>query len=628
MSLYQINTGWLFAAVPLPTLNDTAFTIVFKLFLCFIASVADYYEYAYGVRTLQPLTELEVELLCFLKDRKPENGGLGKFGHFKKIVSILWPEKNSVHFFWHPWAEKMIEEACKHKYLGIIGCASSGKSDAFAVWAIINWLCSPKATLVMVTSTSLKDSRRRIWGALTKYFNYSTVHLPGRLVDSMGIIRTDDGSGKFDDRQGISLIAGEKKKEREAIGKLIGMKNNRVFLIADELPELSEAIYEAALTNLTTNPNFQMVGIGNFASVYDPLGVFVKPKNGYDSITPHDTEWETETGYCLRFDGLKSPNVLAGEDIWPKIYSNKMLREHRNTLGENTLGFWRMVRSFPCPAGSDNTIYSDADLVAAKADEKVYWLGNKIKVAAFDPSFTNGGDRAVVMIGSYGLDKNGKNVLCYDRHVILREDVTLKDKSRSFQIVQKFMELCIKEGVYPQYAAVDATAGGKPIYDIICELWSHKVLPVQFGGSASKNPVGIADYRPADELYANRVSELWYVGLEFLKSGQLKGIFKELAMEMKSRHYETVKGTRMRIKVESKVDMKARIGFSPDIADAAFIMLDLCRVRLGAKSGEGSKAKSRMVAQSNEQAEAIQDLYSNADYSDQNADLIYESSHT
>jgi hypothetical protein len=37
---------------------------------------------------------------------------------------------------------------------------------------------------------------------------------------------------------GIELIPGEKKREKEATGKIIGIKNKSVILIADELPEL------------------------------------------------------------------------------------------------------------------------------------------------------------------------------------------------------------------------------------------------------------------------------------------------------------------------------------------------------------------------------------------------------
>lgn len=55
---------------------------------------------------------------------------------------------------------------------------------------------------------------------------------------------------------------------------------------------------------------------------------------------------------------------------------------------------------------------------------------------------------------------------------------------------------------------------------------------------------------------------------------------------MKARRYETIKGGQdgLRMKVETKADMKERIMLSPDIADAGFVLLDLAR-QLGFMAG-------------------------------------------
>ena len=93
---------------------------------------------------------------------------------------------------------------------------------------------------------------------------------------------------------------------------------------------------------------------------------------------------------------------------------------------------------------------------------------------------------------------------------------------------------------------------------------------------------GISPVR-ANEKFSNRVTELWYVGVEFLRSGQLKGITPDLARELTARKYSTMSGGKL--VVEPKKDMKARMGKSPDLADAAFMLLDICRHRLGAYAG-------------------------------------------
>ena len=84
--------------------------------------------------------------------------------YFWRVCDELWnhedlPEKLMVK---HPWAEEMIRSAIEHKYLAVGGSASSGKSHTMAAWGIVNWLSQPKDTLVLMTSTTLREARKRI----------------------------------------------------------------------------------------------------------------------------------------------------------------------------------------------------------------------------------------------------------------------------------------------------------------------------------------------------------------------------------------------------------------------------------------------------------------------------------
>src|SRR6185295_11807130 len=127
--------------------------------------------YQYGIISDVPITILEAELFAFAHNPPPELGGLGKAEHFWNIVAILWPEKtldgkkNPNAFIRNPWSEKMISEACVHRTLAVLGGLNSSKSDTFAAWAIVNWLADPWGTMVLLTSTSLGDSKRRMWSS-------------------------------------------------------------------------------------------------------------------------------------------------------------------------------------------------------------------------------------------------------------------------------------------------------------------------------------------------------------------------------------------------------------------------------------------------------------------------------
>jgi hypothetical protein len=537
-------------------------------------------EYQYGRWWKKSIDQFNRELYCFRNPVAIENGGETREYHFKRIVSALWPDDGPKPFIWHPWAERMLEAACANKYLAVAGCASSGKTDFFAIWAIVNFIVAPYDTMVLVTSTTLKDSRKRIWGSIRDYWQ-AAPPLPGKLVDSVGLIRFEDGTGGTSDKCGITLIAAEKKKEKEAVGKLIGFKNKRVIVIADEMPELSESILEASASNLSLNPEFQFIGIGNPASRFDAFGILAKPKDGWQSISPMEDEWLTERGLCIRFDGEKSPNVMTGKLIYPWIVTQVKLDEAKARFGENSLAYYRMFRGYWAPTGDEDNIYSETEIITAGADKDAIWLEKPTPVAALDPAFTNGGDRTPVQFGLFGISRDGIPTLMFTHRKLLRDDVTDKKRTRTEQIVQQFREICENEGIDPYNAAYDKSGAGGPFGDVVAMAWSPEVLGVQFGGKASELPVSITDSTLSCDRYVNRVTELWFGAKELIRTGQLKGIDGELAKEMCARKYSTQKGVGLRMVVESKIDMKARTGESPDLADAAMILIELCRQRFG-----------------------------------------------
>lgn len=553
----------------------------------------------YGIEMPKGINVLEAELLAFRC-----GGDLGAPEHFRRAASILWgPDNSQKQFIWHPWADDMLEASCAHQWVALSGAASCGKTDFSAVWGIINFLSRPTGTQVICLSTTIEQSRKRIWGAICSYWANAKHRLPGKVLGKT--IRPWDGTNqRLPDDRGITLFAAEKKKEREAAAQLIGIKAPRVLVLADELPELSEAVLEASITNLSTNPYFHFMGMGNHKSIHDAFGKFSKPKGGWGAVTVDDERWETDLGVTLHFDALKHPNWIAQENLFPGVRFEKVQQALDSpALGPNSPGFWRMFRSFPCPTGEEHVLYSEADFIKFQVEEVPVWQGPITKLAALDPAFVSGGDRAVLHYAVLGVTREGVLTLCYSGYDELNEDVTLKDVPRDYQIVQQFKERCIGRGIAPNAAAFDATGAGSVLGSIIQREWSLDVLAIQFGGSASDRLVGENPAVPAKERYANRVSEIWGVGVEFLHNNQLRGMSSALQAELSARQYTLVKGNTMRIQVESKRDMKLRTGKSPDIADAAMILIDLARQRFGfgagsttapARAADWSKMMKRM----------------------------------
>ena len=504
--------------------------------------------------------------------------------YFWRLCDELWnhadlPEPLMVK---HPWAESMIQAVIKNKYVSIGGAASSGKSHTMAAWGILNWLAAPKDTLVLLTSTTLREARKRIWGSVISLLTVLD-GAPFKIRDSIGNVAYINENGTLIEKAGLSLIAAERSKTREAIGKFIGIKQKNVILIADELSELSTAILQAGLSNLSKNPSFSLVGLSNPASRWDAFGEWSEPDQGWDSIDPNtDDSWKTKWGGLYkRYDGERSPNIVAGETIYPWLPTKEKIDEDKSLLGQESRGYYRMVRAVFFDSDESDGVYTDAELVKSGAMGTIEWQGTPTPIAGCDPAFTNGGDRTILYTGYVGYDTSGQFVCQLDEALSLNDDATNKAIPRTNQIVQQIKDECKKRKIEPVDLGIDSTGAGSPLADILAAEFGDEILRVSFGGKASDKRVSSNSKLVGNELYVNRVTELWFVGKELCRTKQLYGVNNELAQEVVGRKYDMVKGATLRMKLESKPDYKNRLGKSPDLADAAIICVDVARQRHG-----------------------------------------------
>ena len=535
----------------------------------------------WGLPVAVETPEIQVARWAFAYYEEALNKGIevSRAELFWWMVEQLWGTGAKKKFIRHPWAEKMTEKACEYQYLGISGAGSTGKSDWGAMWGIINWFSDPEKTKVLVTSTTMKDAQKRIWGSIRDYYYGAKERLPGKYVHSFGQIRTSEKASDptASDKAGIELIPCSQSKEAQAIGRLIGMKAPRLIIIADELPELTDSILEAVETNLSMNPVFQMIGLGNHVSWLDPFGKFIQPEAGINSVTVEDEEWKTQRGWCLHFDGTKSPNFDYEKDVFP-IYGRKQKREH-DKLPATSIGYWRFCRSFPPQDSESGQIYSEIEIISNGGVSIPHWKGPVVKLAALDPAFTNGGDRCYGIQGVLGETVEGKMTLAVTLTKEFHEDVTDKTVPRNFQLARQFIQWCKETGVQPEDVGVDSTGGGIPFSEILMQEWSPRINRIQFGGAASDLPASATDPTPGREAYSNRVSELWYQGVYYIRASQIAHLPREIVREMCARRYQHVKGATTKIKVEAKEEMKRRLKVSPDAADSFFILLEVARIR-------------------------------------------------
>lgn len=549
--------------------------------------------------------------------------------HFMRLVSYIWdrPDSNpNFRFLWNPYAMRMLRGVSVYNNLAVAGHASSGKSDFFSVYAICRFLigeeppfpegaviddekrfAKPDNVKVFVTSTTLQESRGRIWGRIEGYWKEAArvfggeKYMEGKLVSSAGKIAHIMPDGSQNKLAGIELVAGGKGHDGEASTK-IGFKARRFIVIADELPLLTHSFYETAITNLQANKFAQFIGIGNPTSPFDPFGVVMEPKGGYATVDETMDGWETKNGYCIRFDGEKSPNVVAGREVWPGLLTLEKLEKIRADKGEKSPEYYRMVRGFLSPDGESHAIYSGAEITSTNSQAKVKtWVKTPTKVAFLDPSFSTGGDEAPVCIcnvGTYYNPLSMKNVTGIEvvETIDLMKgiDASNKEVDRNTQLVNAFHAACNKHGVEVANRGVDSTGAGDPFATLMAGVMGREFQMVSFGGSASERPVSSTDPRPGNKRFADRVSELWGVGKDLMRGGQIRGLDNATCMQMAARLYRLT--GRDVMEVESKKDMRKRTsGKSPDRADAFFGCIEIARRRLGLTPNVRAAVKAKVA---------------------------------
>lgn len=511
--------------------------------------------------------------------------------YFWRVADIWWNSGDKQRMAKHHWSELIIRTCCQNRYAAIGGAASSGKSYVLAAWALMSWMCDPSNTKILLTSTHLAGARDRIWGAVLQLID-DIPEPPCRIVDSIGLIAYFDvAKQKSYSTYGLKLVSADKKQGKRKIGKMIGGKAPRVILVADELGEISESVQEAASSNLATNPHFQMVGLSNPASKYDPFGIFATPKNGWDSVdTFNDMEWDLQIGgRYIRLDAYDSPNFQLSDDEeegYEYLPSQRTIDEALESLGATpeeaakSSGFLRMFRAVFNDSDSGETVYSISEITKAEATtDRV--MSSMANLAGLDPSFSSDGDATVLKFGTLGYDSVGQYCLKFGDAVRIYEDVTNKSEPRNVQIAKKVVAECNKRGVKPDNLAVDATGAGGPFCDILQMAFdSDNFLRVQFGGAASDKKIKNDSKVVCRDRYMNRATELFFIGKQFFLGRQIFGISSEMVKQMTSRMFKTQKGAKgLRLQVEPKKEYKARMGESPDETDASFILLEGARTR-------------------------------------------------
>lgn len=529
------------------------------------------------------------------------NKGEEKLRWFKLLVGELWPEPV---FMWDRWADLFFGALCGAKgtvervtgakieadypwweQMTSTGAAGTGKSSRAAMWILCNWMCAREHTTCMLTSTSVTALRQRIWSELIDWIQKCRYRLDGPPTGLLQIVPSDTII-RWSEKDTKSAIFGRAVDQGgsvdNAVGRIKGIHNRRVFVVTDEMTAMPEAISKACRNLDSGTIEFQFIGLGNATDYTDQHGLYSEPIGGWNSITVEDEFWLTKLGgCCVHLDGHKSPALAEPEKFHFYIGRKKLDKDARFFGGENTPDYWRECRGFWAPAGLSNTVMDASLLAQFNTRDAAIWKSGWEMGAGFDVAF-EGGDRRVLYPFRFGEFASGVKGMEFRAPIIVNIDMTQDKRFIHYGIAQAVEEACNgyqidgkAAPIPPQNLACDVTSEGAGPFGIMSASWSREIIPVEFGGGASKTPIAADRPTTWHELYGNKVTEIWYSMRRFIEGGQVRGLTDDETIRELTSRERFMKGGKTHVQPKSEMKkMKAR---SPDKADAAALAFFVLR---------------------------------------------------
>jgi hypothetical protein len=563
----------------------------------------------YGGFWRDTMHPLQIEFDCIRRGGKwlSKNGqttyGNGLFFHYKAAISILWPE-----IVWHKWNELFLQEYITHRTIGIIGPASSGKTNSAALVALIDYYPYPDQTTIICCSTTKERLEDRIWGEIKSLHRRAKERiswLPGNLIEGRLRIITDQRSAVFEGRDFRNGLVGVPCKKGESyigLGDFAGLKNKRVRLFGDEL-SLLPRVFVDAISNLDKNPDFKAVGMGNPKETTDALGVFCEPAahlggwdGGIDQLAETKT-WETRrpNGICVQLVGTDSPN-LDGKLGIPLITQEQIDRDVA-FYGLESQWFTMMNQGMmPKGQGSRRVITRQMCLKFGAMEEPLWLNQQRTRIGSLDAAFRGtGGDRCVfceIQFGPEALPMDDgalitsivnqrrdaprrKNILALIDMLIVPVN-PIDSEIPEDQIANFVRAQCMSRGIPPENFFFDAGMRSS-LVSSFARLWSPNVVPIDCGGKPSDRPVSSQITMLCKDYYSKFVTELWYSVRYVVEAGQFRGMTEDVMLEGCAREWTRVGANK--IEVETKEKMKQKTGRSPDLFDCLAVGIEGARRR-------------------------------------------------
>jgi hypothetical protein len=407
------------------------------------------------------------------------------------------------------WQVEALNEFNRNQRMAFKACKGPGKTALLSWfgWYFLATRSHPKIAATSITADNLNDN---LWPEMAKWQAKSGFLKKAFHWGKTRIVSRDHPETWFMSARTWPRAADSSQQA----DTLAGLHADNLLFIIDEAGGIPDAVMAAAEAGLATGGDTNIIMAGNPTHRDGPL---------YRACTKERDIWWVKEITSDPDDPMRTPRVSAD---WARTQIKKYGRDNP----------WVLVNVFgKFPPSSINALLGPdevSDAMGKHLPSDQYDFSQKrlgIDVARF------GDDRTVIF---------PRQGLAAFKYVEMRG-------ARSNEIAARVAQAKNRWGSEMEF--IDGTGGyGSGVADSLIQA-GHTPVEINFSSKAT------------DTRYLNKRAEMWFLMAEWIKRGGALPQSDELAKELVAPTYTFKDG---RFTLEKKDQIKERLGYSPDLADA------------------------------------------------------------
>ncbi len=426
---------------------------------------------------------------------------------------------------WHVQAE-ILKSVRDNPRTAVRSCHGIGKTFTAAMCILWFLYTHPKA-IVLSTAPTWRQVEKLIWKEIRSAYRQSAIPLGGNLLP-----KTPELHLIHDEWYAAGLSTNEPDRFQ-------GFHEEHILVVVDEAAGVNLEIFEA-IEGILTSSGARLLLIGNPTSIGTPFyDAFTKPGYKTFHVSAYDTPNFTEAGITPEDIANDTWQDKAKEIPYPQLITPQWVSDRFKSWGETSAPYQvRVLGNFP-RQGEDTLI-------------PLIWL--ELAMERWEDEPDGKPIQLGVDVAAYGSDKTVIAVR-YGNRLKELHVYSQKNTRETSGLVQA---LARENGA--EKICVDEIGIGRGVVDSLEEYGYEEV------------GVNVAEKSSDPERWHNLRAELWCNLRELLdpdKDAIALPPDDELLAELASVKYKI--DARGAIQIESKDDMRKRLGHSPDRADAVVL---------------------------------------------------------